>query len=71
MRPAARRCADTWQRKPKGLRYVTARGQCKRMTAHPSGYCSTHRYGYRWSEAQEIAYQAELELERRKRAGGA
>lgn len=37
------RCAHWWERKPKGLRYVTARGQCKRTTRHPSGYCSTHR----------------------------
>ena len=51
------RCADWWERRHKGMRYVMARGQCKRTTAHPSGYCKAHRYSYRWSEAQELAYQ--------------
>jgi hypothetical protein len=44
------RCAHFWERKPSGCRYVTARGQCKRTTAHPSGYCKEHRYPYRWQE---------------------
>jgi hypothetical protein len=57
MRLKAVRCADWWERKPRGLRYVTARGQCTRLTAHPSGYCKPHRYSYRWNEAQEAEYQ--------------
>lgn len=44
MRPTAKRCAYFWERKPKGLRYVLARGQCKRKTAHQSGYCGEHKY---------------------------
>jgi hypothetical protein len=49
------RCAHWWERRSKGRRYVNARGQCKRTTAHPSRYCKEHRYGYRWSAEQEAA----------------
>jgi hypothetical protein len=42
-RKTMRRCAYWWERRGKGLRYVFARGRCKRMTGHPTGYCSTHR----------------------------
>jgi hypothetical protein len=56
----AKRCADWWQLSTKGRMYVDARGQCKRTTAHPSGYCKAHRWGYRWSDEQEAAYQATL-----------
>lgn len=54
-RPKAKRCADWWERSTKGRNYVNARGQCKRLTAHPSGYCKAHRYSYRWTEEQEAA----------------
>ena len=60
MKKQMRRCADWWERRGKGLRYVFARGQCKRMTGHPSGYCSVHRHSYRWSEEQEAQYQREV-----------
>lgn len=53
----SQRCQNWWERRTPGKRYVNARGQCKRMTAHPSGYCSTHRYSYRWTEKQEAEYQ--------------
>jgi hypothetical protein len=49
------RCAHIWERKPKGLRYVMARGQCKRLTAHPSDYCKEHRFSYRWQEEKPSA----------------
>lgn len=54
------RCAYFWERKPKGLRYVTARGQCTRLTAHPSRYCKPHRYSWLWTEEQEAAYRKSL-----------
>ncbi len=38
-----KRCAYWWERRTPGARYVNARGQCKRMTGHDSGYCSEHR----------------------------
>lgn len=37
------RCAYWWERRTPGKRYVNARGQCKRYTGHPSGYCADHR----------------------------
>jgi len=40
----SRRCVYWWERRFKGQRYVFDRGQCKRMTAHPSGYCSNHKF---------------------------
>lgn len=43
-RKKAKRCAYFWERRGEGMRYVYARGQCKRMTAHPSGYCGDHTY---------------------------
>lgn len=54
----ATRCNHWWERRTPGKRYVNARGQCTRTTAHPSGYCKEHRYGYRWSSEQEAAHQA-------------
>ena len=54
----AKPCAHQWERRSKGNRHVNARGMCARNTAHPSGYCSEHRYGYHWSEEQEAAYQS-------------
>lgn len=42
-RSKATRCAYFWERRTPGKQYVNARGQCKRTTAHPSGYCSAHR----------------------------
>lgn len=59
-RVKAVRCADWWERGWKGHRSVAARGQCKRLTAHPSGYCKTHRYQYRWSDAQEAEWKRGL-----------
>jgi hypothetical protein len=55
------RCKDWWERRTKGRRYVNARGQCKRMTAHPSGYCKAHRFSYRWSDEQEAEYRRKKE----------
>ena len=52
---SSKRCADWWERR--AGRLIAATGQCKRMTAHPSGYCKAHRWSYRWTEAQEIAFQ--------------
>lgn len=54
------RCADWWERRSLGRRYVNARGQCKRLTAHPSGYCKAHRFGYRWTDEQEKAALAAI-----------
>lgn len=51
MKVQAERCAEWWERRGKGLRYVYARGQCARRTAHPSGYCKDHRFSWRWCEA--------------------
>ena len=61
LRVEAKRCAHWWKRRGKGMRYVHvyARGQCKRKTAHPSGYCLEHRFGYRWTEEEESAYRKE------------
>ena len=53
---ATKRCADYWERRSRGNRYVNSRGQCKRTTSHPSGYCSTHRLSYRWPIEKERAY---------------
>lgn len=52
-------CRDHWERKSAGRRYVTARGQCTRFTWHPSGYCSAHRYSWRWSEEDEAQARKE------------
>jgi hypothetical protein len=41
------RCAHHWERQIKGKKYVNNRGQCRSFTAHPSGYCATHRYEWR------------------------
>ena len=43
-RGTAVQCRYVWERKPKGLRYVTARGYCKVQTCHPSRYCSKHSF---------------------------
>lgn len=44
MTKRAKQCAYWWERRTDGRRYVNARGQCKRTTAHPSGYCNDHKY---------------------------
>lgn len=54
-----RQCADWWERRSAGRRYVNARGQCKRETWHPSGYCKAHRYSWRWNEEKEAAWLAQ------------
>lgn len=43
-------CQHWCERRSAGRRYVNARWQCSRETWHPSGYCSAHRYPYRWTE---------------------
>lgn len=54
------RCAYWWERRGQGMRYVYARGQCKRLTAHPSGYCGDHKYMRRRRDVYQGLVEGQL-----------
>jgi hypothetical protein len=60
------RCGHWWERRTPGRRYVNARGQCKRETWHPTGYCSEHRAGNGYPSRADSKRNAKSEQEETK-----